>query len=206
MNKIIILGSSGHAKVIIELFRANNIDVFCCVGDKNSLDFCLDVPVRKGDEHLLELKREGYRYLFPALGSNSLREILSKKAISLGFELVNAISPAATISPSAKLGKGIAVMAGAVINADSVINDLVIINTGAVIDHDCVIHYAVHIAPQTVLAGNVRVGCRSFLGIGTKVIPQIVIGDDVITGAGSVVVSDVATGAKIAGVPAKTIK
>ncbi|CAG0907771.1 unnamed protein product, partial [Darwinula stevensoni] len=63
----------------------------------------------------------------------------------------------------------------AIINAEAVIGNLAVINTGATIDHDCRIGQAVHIAPQCALAGNVTVGNQSFLGIGCKVIPDIVI-------------------------------
>ena len=98
-----------------------------------------------------------------------------------------------------------AVMPGAVINADCTIGDLAIINTLASVDHDGRIGNAAHIAPHCALAGNVSVGERSFLGVGSKVIPEIEIGADVVAAAGSVIVADIAPNSRVAGVPAKTM-
>jgi UDP-perosamine 4-acetyltransferase len=202
---VIVLGSSGHAKVCIELLRAGGLSVAYCVGAPDSGETCLGVPVLHGDEHLKGLRARGYERVFVAIGANALRQRLAAFAAGLGFHLVNAISPHATVSPTARLGSGVAVMAGAVINADCKIGDLAIINTLASVDHDCRIGNAAHVAPHCGLAGNVTVGERSFLGIGSKVIPEITIGDDVVAAAGSVIVTDIAPNSRIAGVPAKTM-
>lgn len=203
---VIVVGSSGHARVCIELLRAMGFQVDYCVGAPDSLESCLGVPVLKGDEHLLRLRQEGYTKAFVAIGDNLRRQRLADGVISSGWQLVNAISPQACISPTAVLGKGIAIMAGVVINAQAVIEDLAIINTGATIDHDCRIGRAAHIAPQCGLAGNVTVGPRSFLGIGCKVIPEVTIGENVTVGAGGVVITDIPSGATAVGVPARVVK
>lgn len=205
-KEIIVLGAGGHAKVCIELLRAMGEKIAFCIGEKNSPDFCMNVNVLKGDENLNTLRTKGYFKLFVAIGSNKLRERLANFGIEQGYELVNAISPNAVISPSVNLGMGIAVMAGAVINAETTISNLAVINTGATVDHDCKIGTAVHIAPQCGLAGNVQVDQRSFLGVGCKVIPDISIGENVIIGAGSVVIHNIKNNVTAVGVPAKVIK
>jgi UDP-perosamine 4-acetyltransferase len=205
MQGLIVLGSGGHAKVCIELLRAAGTSVDYCIGAPDSGSECLGVPVLHGDEHLTGLRNQGYENVFVAIGANALRQRLAAFAIGLGFRLVNAISPRATISPTAMLGSGVAIMAGAVINADTVVGDLAIINTLASVDHDGRIGDAAHIAPHCGLAGNVTVGARSFLGIGCKVIPEITIGADVMAAAGSVIVTHIESNSRIAGVPAKTM-
>lgn len=205
-NGIIVIGSSGHARVVIELLQAMGDQVDLCVGNPDSVSTCMGLTVLKGDQHLRRLRDEGYSRAFVAVGSNTIRRRLADLAITLGFRLVNAISPQAIISASAKLGEGVAVMAGAVINAEAVIEDLAIINTGATVDHNCRIGRAVHIAPQCGLAGNVTVGAGSLLGIGCKVIPEIRIGSEVTIGAGGVVVSEIPDGALAMGVPARVVK
>lgn len=203
MNRgLIVVGAGGHAKVCIELLRAMGMPIAFCIGGDDSPADCIGVPVLRGDSHLALLRKQGHGLAFIAIGSNSLRQRLGRHALDLGYELVNAISPLAVISPTARLGKGIAVMAGAVINACTTVADLAIINTLASVDHDGAIGEAVHIAPHCGLAGNVTVGERSFLGIGSKVIPGISIGADVVAGAGSVIVSDIPSSIKIVGVPA----
>jgi UDP-perosamine 4-acetyltransferase len=203
---VVVVGASGHAKVVIEILRAMGEEVDFCVGNEASPATCLGVSVLKGDAHLERLRERGYHRVFVAVGSNAVRARLGEAVQRLGFELVNAISPQALISPTARIGKGVAVMAGAVINADSLIDDLVIVNTGATIDHDCHIGAAVHIAPQCGLAGNVTVGEGSFLGIGCKVIPRVSIGTGVTVGAGGVVVNPLPDGTLAVGVPARPVE
>lgn len=202
---IVILGAGGHAKVVIELLRDAGEQVAVCVGGADSPDHCLDVRVVKGDAYLKELRGDGYSRAFVAIGSNRIREEVAGQVKQLGFSLVNAVSPHASISPSAKLGSGIAIMAGAVVNAEAVIGDLTIINTGATVDHDCIIGQAVHLAPQCALAGSVVIEDGAFLGIGCKVIPGMRIGVNAVAGAGSVVIEDIPAATTVVGVPAKII-
>jgi UDP-perosamine 4-acetyltransferase len=204
-KEIIVIGAGGHAKVCIELLQAMGEQVAYCVGEADSQDQCVGIPVLKGDDNLPRLRDAGYSRLFVAIGSNRLRERLASFAVEQGCQLVNAISPQSIISPTAQLGAGIAIMAGAIINAEAVIADLAIINTGATVDHDCQIGKAVHIGPQCALAGNVAVGRQSFLGIGCKVIPEVSIGENVIIGAGGVVISNVNSNVTAVGVPARVV-
>lgn len=202
---VVMVGAGGHAKVCIELLQAMGETVAYCIAGDDAPAACLGVPVLAGDDQLARLRAEGYDRVFIAIGANRIRARLGAAATELGYALVNAISPRATVSPSARLGRGVAVMAGAVINADAVIGDLAIINTGATVDHDSIIGASAHIAPQSALAGNVSVGDGSFLGVGSKVIPGMTIGAGATVGAGSVVIRDIASGVTVVGVPAKPI-
>ena len=205
-NKVIVIGAGGHAKVVIELLKAGGYQIDYCVANEGGQRFCMDVPVVFGDEHLGRLRKDGYSLVFPAIGSNMLRARLAQQVLELGFDLVNALSPSAIVSPSATIGRGVAIMAGAIIYAESRIDDLAVINTGSVVDHDCHIGYASHLAPNTALAGNVKVGELAFIGIGTSVAPEITIGKNSTIGAASAVVSDIPEGVVALGVPARVIK
>jgi len=202
---IIIVGAGGHAKVCIELLQAMGETILCCVGASDSGTTCLGLPVLHGDHHLARLREEGHTRVFVALGPNRLRARLGQHVRDLGYELVNAISPAAVISPSARIGAGVAIMAGAVINAEASIGDLAIINTGATVDHDCVIGATVHLAPQCTLAGNISVGTGTFLGVGCKVIPDVEIGAHSTIGAGAVVIRPIPSDVTAVGVPARVL-
>lgn len=204
-DEIVVVGAGGHAKVCIEILREMGETVAYCVGDADALDRCVGVPVLRGDENLRDLYAAGYRRVFVAIGSNRLRNRLATFAIDIGYKLTNAIHPKAILSPTVRLGDGVAVMAGAVINAESNIDSLAVVNTGATIDHDCDIGKAVHIAPQCALAGNVKVGAFSFLGIGSKVIPERTIAENVNLGAGSVVITDLRKSGTFVGVPARRL-
>jgi UDP-perosamine 4-acetyltransferase len=51
----------------------------------------------------------------------------------------------------------------------------------------------------------VNVGNLSFVGIGSKIVPEIQIGESVMVGAGSVIISNVGSSTTVVGVPAKAI-
>ncbi len=78
-----------------------------------------------------------------------------------------------------------------------------ILNTSCSIDHDCSVGCFVHVSPGARLAGNVRVGDESWIGIGATVRQSIAISSKVMVGAGAAVVNDLPSGVTALGVPAK---
>jgi len=205
-SQVILVGASGHAKVVIEILRESRFEVAFCIGNDPTVLECMAVPVLHGDETLNELFARGYRRAFIGIGENATRKRLAEMATRIGFSLVSAISERSVISPTARLGEGIAIMPGAIVNADTVVGSLSIINTGATVDHDCVIQECVHIGPGCALAGNVTVGEGAFLGVGCSVIPGKRIGRGTVVGAGSVIVSDLPGGIKAVGAPARQMR
>ena len=79
--------------MVIELLRASENPVAFCIGLENSADYCLDVPVLKGDYHISRLRQEGYYKMMPAIGENNIRMKLAMLALDQGFQLINAVSP-----------------------------------------------------------------------------------------------------------------
>lgn len=205
---IVILGAGGHAKVVIEIFRAAGETIAYCVANAMPVGgVVLGVPVVFGeDEPLVRLRSEGYFRAHVAIGANPIREKLCNRLKGLGFTLTSAIHPRSVLSPTATIGPGTAIMAGAVVNACTSIGEGAIVNTGATIDHDCKIGNYAHVAPQCGIAGTVSVGSLAFLGVGTKVIPGINIGDKTTTGAGAVVVRDLPGESLAVGVPARIVQ
>jgi UDP-perosamine 4-acetyltransferase len=202
-NKIVIVGTGGHAKVIIDIIRSSSgYEIVGLVGKDPLLKKTIDIPVIGNDSDLGKMHRNGIDNIFIAIGDNKKRSELTSKAQNIGYNLVNAISRHTYISQTVELGKGIAIMPGVVINPDSCIGDNAIINTGSTIDHDCLISKDVHIAPGCNLAGNVKIGQGVFLGIGSKVIPEISIGSWSRIGAGSVIISNIPDYCVAYGVPA----
>ena len=59
-----------------------------------------------------------------------------------------------------------------------------------------------HVAPSCSLCGNVRVNEGSLLGVGTKVIPNVDIGEWAVCGAGSIIIKPIAPNCVAYGVPA----
>ncbi|MBR0666562.1 acetyltransferase [Roseomonas hellenica] len=205
--KLVIVGAGGHAKVVLEVFRAlGSHDVVGFIAPDMLGAQVLGLPVLGDDTLLPRLRKEGVQAALVALGNNRLRQRIGRQLQEMGYLLPAAVHPSALVSPSARIGQGVVVMARAVVGTETVLQELSILNTGAVVDHDNSIGAAAHIAPGCALAGNVVVGDRTLIGVGTAVRPGIQIGGDVIVGAGSAVVSNLEADCRVGGTPAKPLR
>lgn len=204
--KLAILGASGHGKVVADTAE-------CC--GWQTIEFFDDAwPHRQGngvwsvvgDTTVLMGRLADFDGVVVAIGNNRLRHAKLLEFQAAGARLATVIHPAATVSRYASISEGTVVFAGAVVNADTRVNLGGILNTGCSIDHDCVLGDAVHISPGARLAGGVRVGDLSWVGIGASVRQLISIGQRVMVGAGSAVVSDIPNDVMVAGVPARKMR
>ena len=204
-----MLGASGHAKVVadaVSRLGAYRIVRFIdtTAPEREGESFC-GAPLGSDWRALDELQRRGLRYAFVAIGDCSARTSLGERLLGQGFELPRLVHPAAIVSPSARIGCGTFVAAGAVVGPDCQIGRHVIINSAASVDHDCILEDGVHICPGVALAGNIRVGTRSWIGIGATIIEKRNIGRDCLVGAGAVVLTHVPDASRVAGCPAKPL-
>lgn len=203
MPPCLILGTGGHAAVLVEALRAAGGFLLAGLVGPAPPGRDLGLPWLGDEAALPRLRAAGITAAFVAIGDNATRQSLGDVLEAAGFALPVAIHPAAFVSPSATLGDGAVVLVRAVVGTGSRIGRLCIINSGAVVDHDNRIDDAAHIAPGCALSGDVTVGARTLVGVGSAVRPGISIGRDAVVGAGSAVVRDVAEGARVGGVPAR---
>ena len=206
MKKLAILGASGHGKVVADTAE-------CC--GWQSVEFFDDAwpglqkngvwPV-VGDTAALMGRLADFDGVVVAIGNNRIRHAKLLELRAEGARLVTLVHPAATVSRYAVIGEGTVVFAGAVVNAGARIGTAAILNTSCSIDHDCLLGDAVHISPGARLAGGVQVGDLSWVGIGASVRQLISIGQRVVVGAGSAVVSDIPDDLTVAGVPAQRMR
>lgn len=207
-KKILVFGAGGHAKVVVDAIeRGRQWAVLGLIDDDprrtgERVTGCRILGTRAA---LVSLRRRA-RLAIVAVGDNRARVEIARLLRSHGYELATVIHPAACVAPSAKLGAGSVVLAGAVVNAAAVLRENVIINTAASVDHDCVLGDGVHIAPGAHLAGHVRVGQLTLVGIGASVIDRIQIGEEAIVGAGAAVITNVPDHTTVAGVPARILE
>ena len=202
MTKLVLVGAGGHARVLIELFSAmGGFELVGVVAHTAPRD-PLGLPLLGDESRLKRLRAEGVEAAFIGVGDNATRARLGAWLERLGYELPAAIHPAAFVAPSARISPGAVVMARAVLGTDAALGSLAILNTGAIADHDVVLHEASHAAPGSVLAGHAWLGARALLGAGSAVRQGIGIGEDAVVGVGAAVVTDVAAGTVVGGVPA----
>ena len=200
-ESIILIGGSGHAKVIIDCIRSAGADVFGVLDDSILAETRVHgVPVLgKTDEYD---KYCDHPFLM-AIGNNKIRRALAEK---MNVKWATVVHPRAVVSDSANLGEGTVVMPNAVINADAIVGRHCIINTGAVVEHDNLLGDYVHISPNAVLGGTVTVGDGTHIGLGACVRNNMNICGDCTIGVGAAIVKNIAEPGIYVGVPARRKK
>lgn len=205
MNRLAILGASGHGKVVADTAERCGwqiVEFFDDAWPQTTRNGVWNVV---GDTASLKDASHTYDGVLVAIGNNRIRHRKLLDLQQVGARLCTLIDPGATVSRYAVLEAGTVVFAGVVVNAHARIGLGAILNTGCSVDHDCVLGAAVHISPGARLAGGVRVGDLSWVGIGASVRQLVEIGRQATVGAGSAVVSDIADSLTVAGVPARIL-
>ena len=205
--KVIIIGSSGHAKVVIDaLIKCGNYSIVGLVDDFRGLNeetLCIPVIGKVSDVPILEANK--YNWII-AVGDNLARFQIYNKLLELKLNYINVIHPSAIIGMNVTLGVGNFIAAGAIINSGTTIKDHCIVNTGAQLDHDNELQSFASVAPNAATGGNVTIGQGSHLGIGSCVKEKVSIGRQTVIGAGSVVLNNIGKFRVAYGVPCKEIR
>jgi acetyltransferase EpsM len=209
LSELVIWGASGHALVVADIVRlsgAYRIKGFLDDDpQRHQTPFC-GGAILGGRRALPELRQAGIRDLIVAIGHCPARLHLADLARAEGFRLATAIHPRTVLAGDVSIGFGTVVAAGAVINPGVSLGSNVIVNTGASVDHECEIDDGAHLSPGVRLAGRVRVGRMTWVGIGAIVKDRVRIGQGSIVGAGSLVLTDIPDGVVAYGVPARVVR
>lgn len=194
VKRLVIIGASGHGKVIADIAVRNGYEEIVFLDDNESIKECAGFKVvgKTSDASTIS----GDKII--AIGDAKIREKLMHivKTISL-------IHPNAVISRRVEIGEGTVVMAGAVINSDVHIGKGCIINTGASIDHDCSLDDYVHISVGAHVAGTCSIGKSTWIGAGAIVSNNVNVCAKCMIGAGAVVVKNINNAGTYIGVPAE---
>jgi len=209
-KRLLIVGASGHAKVLIDIAEKSSYEVVGLIDDFQPIGTqVVGYNILGGVKDIVTIYEEhSIEGFFIGIGDNYARERISAGILDMLPTAVFAtlLHPSAQVGKEVKIGEGSALMAGAVVNSASTLGRHVIVNTNSSIDHDCTLCDYASVAPNVGLSGNVRIGRGSAIGIGTNIIQKVSIGDYTVVGAGSTVLENIECGTLAYGSPAKVAK
>lgn len=209
MKHLIIIGAGGFGR-----------EIYCCATE--CIGYGIDFDI-KGflDPNGLKLdKYEGYppiigveeNYIIEAddvftcaFGDVHLKQKCCEKILKQGGEFLTLIHKTAYISKNVSIGKGCIIMAATRISCDVNINDFVSIQPEVNIGHDVSIGSWSHINTNVICSGAVQIGQCVTIHTSAVIVPQAVIEDNSVVGAGSVTRNRVKKGQIVMGVPAKPL-
>lgn len=211
VNDIIVIGSSGHAKEVIDIIEQDGrfnilglIDTY-----KKPGEVVLGYKVLGEIEALSGICEKFKSVNFAiAIGDNNLREEIVSKVENLvpKAKFPSIIHPFSSVASSARLGLGVVVMPGVSINAQSSVGNFCILNTNSSIDHDSKMDDYSSLAPGVSMGGGSELGRGSAACIGSIISHKVKIGACVVLGAGSLALCDLSGEAVYVGSPCRFLR
>lgn len=210
MKDIVIIGSGGFSKQVIEIIeQLNMVDhTYRLLGiiddsqEKIGTEF-LGYQVIGDTNYIKEYSKDRKVYGVIAVADGEVKEKLSSKLNNI--EWVNLIHPSAVVSNHIKIGEGNIICAGVVINPETTVGDHCHVNIGSTIGHDVFFHDYVTVMPGCRISGNVTLEYKSMVGTGATIIQGLTIEENVVLGAGTVVTKNTEPNTTYIGIPSKKV-
>lgn len=204
-SDIVIVGTGGHAVSVTNVALSCGMNVVAYVDDNKAGQRLLNIQVISKQQCIDTYPTENFAI---AIGDNAIRELLYKeyKSNLPKSKFPSLIHQSAVAGISAEIGSGTIIMPQANVGPNSRVGKLCILNTLSSIDHDCDMKSFSSIAPRVVTGGNVKIGFRTAVSIGTSIKHGIVIGDDVVIGANSYVNKVIDNNIVAYGTPCKFVR
>jgi sugar O-acyltransferase (sialic acid O-acetyltransferase NeuD family) len=211
MRNIVIIGSSGHAKVVIDLVeKEGKCRIAGLLDQSREIDAeTLGYRVLGKEEDLRRLLAgHALAGAIVAIGDNFVRSQVAARVRQAcpGLAFVTAVHPGAHVARGVAIGEGTVLMAGATVNPCCSIGSHCILNTNSSLDHDSVMGDFSSLAPRAAAGGDVSIGAFTAIGIGATVIHGVRIGEHTVIGAGSTVLEGVGSRQVAFGTPARVIR
>ncbi|AWO01185.1 N-acetylneuraminate synthase [Chitinophaga alhagiae] len=205
MQSVILIGYSGHAYSVINIFTADRWLLAGYMDDEEKKANPFDLSYLGSEKNVETLRWHRDTLFFVAVGNNHARRKITQFLQENRILIANAVHPSASVNGIVAANAGVMIGINAAVNALAEIHEGVICNTGCVIEHECIINKFAHIAPGAVLAGNVSIGEETFIGANAVIRQGVTIGRNVTVGAGSVIIHDIPDNMVVAGNPGRPL-
>jgi sugar O-acyltransferase (sialic acid O-acetyltransferase NeuD family) len=213
-KRIAIYGAGAFGREVAWLIQACNQ-----ISDSYKTDCFIDDNPDIFDKKINEIPVRSFKsvcesnasiHLVNAIANSHARQTVTQKAIDKGFSFETLIYPNVERSTWVEIGQGSIICAGSIITTNIVLGEQVHINVDCTICHDSILGDFTTLAPGVHVSGWVHIGKRVFIGTGATIVNgtednPLIIGDDVVIGAGACVTNSLPSRTKVAGVPARSI-
>lgn len=208
MERIVIIGASGHGKVVADILKSQGRSIVGFIDATKSIGTTVLAYRVIGREEDLDILIPQYviTHVIVAIGDNWIRSQVVERIKKYPLELASVISPVASIGTDVTIGEGSVICPGVIIGPGSSIGKCCILNTHASLDHDGIIEDFSSLAPGVVTGGNVKIGAYSAICLGAHIIHRVTIGSHTVIGAGSLVLHNVEDHIVAYGVPSRSIR
>lgn len=140
-----------------------------------------------------------------AVGSPNLRRRIAERLAARGARFVTIIHPTAWVAREATIGQGTIVGPLSYVGPGACLGEHVLVNPQVAVAHDVAASSYVVFSPLSAANGAVVLEEGAFLGTHAIVLPGCRVGAWSYVGAGALVRHDVAPGARVVGVPARSL-
>ena len=213
MTKKVVIFGSGNAAIVLlnEILKLSNFNVIGFADSKHKKGkIIIKINNKKysiiGSIEEFAKKRDLSGIV--GVGSNYRRmEIVNKiNKINKSFKWEKVISRNAIVEKKLLIGEGSVILSGAFINFGTKIGKHCRINSSSSIDHDNFFDDFSSCGPGVITGGNVTVGNKSFIGIGSVVKQKVKIGKNTVIGGNSFVNKNCNANSLYYGSPIKKIR
>lgn len=188
--------NDGHYKNVVffdDYCDTSEVNGFKIIGDTKSL--YENFKNKLFDEYLVGI---GYRHM-------KFRESifnLYKNKIPVG-EIIHS---SCYMDQTIMIGMGNIILPNCTFDFKVNLGDNIFFNIGCSIAHDSIIKSHTFLSPRVAIAGFAQIGKRCIIGINTTIINNIIIKNDIQTGAGTIVINDLLKKGLFVGNPSRFIK
>ena len=207
MEKVIIFGNKSTARGIffcLKYYSDYAIEGFTVDRDYLECDRLLQLPVIPFDIVETAFPPDKHKMLI-AVGyvqNNKIRKDRYFRAKEMGYQLINFVSPKATVHPETAVGDNCFIGHYTVVSPDAKIGNNVIIGSNCIIGHDVIVGDHCFFSPGVSVVGGVNIGACCYFGTNATIRNGISIGNECVIGAGAIILEDTKDRAVYLGEPA----
>ena len=186
MKKLVIIGASGHGKVVADIALLNGYDEIVFLDDNPAVKTLGDFDVVGTSSEIPKFVEAGSDF-FVAIGNSDIRHRIMDELELAGACVPLLIHPSAVVAYDAAIGAGSVVMAKAVVSEGVTVGKGCILNTGAVVGVDSKVADFAHVSVGAVVGSQCTIGAGDWIGIGAKAADEVTVCSGVVVGAGALI-------------------